>query len=181
MDPFALGNSLCKLFFFFFSFRWRATVLLFAWGRFLPPPRGKIFNLGEGRNWSISAPSPFLNGHQSCYFCKASNLSGLRLEAFGTLLSQTLITYSHNSQPVDSHQQTVPGVPYSPFSPSLLHLPLYSSTASGLIQIDRLGTRGRNLSEEELLVYERGGGGEDANIFSQNHYKTRSPRKFYHV
>lgn len=113
--------------------------------------------------------SPLEWSSELCYFCKASNLSGLRLEAFGTLLSQTLITYSHNSQPVDSHHQAVPGVAYSPFSTSLLHPPLYSSTASGLIQIDRPGTRGRNLSEEELLVYERGVGvDEDANIFSQN-------------
>lgn len=52
-----------------------------------------------------------------CYFFKASNLSGLRLEAFGVLLSQTLITDSHNSQPVDSHQQTPQGVTYTPFLP----------------------------------------------------------------
>lgn len=51
-----------------------------------------------------------------CFF-KASNQTGLRLEAFGALLSQTLITDSHNSQPVDSHQQTPLGGTFTPFLP----------------------------------------------------------------
>lgn len=43
----------------------------------------------------------------------------------GALLSQTLITDSHNSQPVDSHQQTPLGVSYTPFFPLF---PIHPST-----------------------------------------------------
>lgn len=130
----------------FFS-RWRATMLRLALCRFFALPRGKILPLKRQELIHLSSFPTLEWSSELCYFCKASNLSELRLEAFGTFLSQTLITYSHNSQPVDSHQQTVPRVTYSPFSPFLLHLPLYSSTASFLVQIDRPVTPSRNLSE----------------------------------
>lgn len=65
---------------------------------------------------------PLLSGHWRnhcnllCFF-KASNLSNLGLEDFGALLSQTLITDSHNTQPVDSHQQTPLGGTFTPYLP----------------------------------------------------------------
>lgn len=132
-------------------------MLRLALCRFFALPRGKILPLKRQELIHLSSFPTLEWSSELCYFCKASNLSELRLEAFGTFLSQTLITYSHNSQPVDSHQQTVPRVTYSPFSPFLLHLLLYSSTASFLVQIDRPVTPSRNLSEEELGLW-RGGG-----------------------
>lgn len=54
--------------------------------------------------------------HRLYYFFKISCLVW-GWKPSGALLSQTLITDSHNSQPVDSHQQTPLGVPYTPFLP----------------------------------------------------------------
>lgn len=150
MYHFAFGNSLCENFFS----RWRATPLQLALGRFFVPPRGKIFNLSRSRNWSIFPPSPLLSGHQSCVIfakpqtCldrgwKPLGLSSPRLLSHIVITVNLLIAINRLSQ--ESR------------TPSFLHLPLYSSTASVLIQIDRLATRSGNLSEEELCFW-RGGG-----------------------
>lgn len=139
---------------FFFQMKGNPIAVSFR-SVFFAPPRGKIFNLSRSRNWSIFPPSPLLSGHQSCVIfakpqtCpdrgwKPLGLSSPRLLSHIVITVNLLIAINRLSQ--ESR------------TPTFLPLcPLYSSTASVLIQIDRPVTRGRNLSEEELGFW-RGGG-----------------------
>lgn len=155
-----------------FFFRLITSVLLLAWGQFFCPQN--LANSFESfkRKQSIHLFFlPLLSGHWRTH-SDLGYVVFLKPQTCLALLSQTLITDSHNSQPVDSHQQTPLGVTYTPFLP----LPLYSSTASGLRQIDRRGSDSRETREEErgLMGMDKVRKEDAENIFSQ-HQKHQTP------
>lgn len=65
----------------------------------------------------VSCPRRAWSNLDLVVFFKSPELRGFSLKAAEALLSQALITDSHNSQPVDSDRQTPPGVAYTLFLP----------------------------------------------------------------
>lgn len=153
-------------------FRLITSVLLLAWGQFFCPQN--LANSFESFKRKQSIHLFFLlllSGHWRTH-SDLGYVVFLKPQTCLALLSQTLITDSHNSQPVDSHQQTPLGVTYTPFLP----LPLYSSTASGLRQIDRRGSESRETREEErgLMGMDKVRKEDAENIFSQHQKRQTS-------